>query len=294
MFVGHQRPVAVSISGKHGIERQLVRPAGELGHGVRRNRLRIDRDELLGAAERKYGGAVVFEDRHQHVPGDGAVLVDANSFALERIRRKDAEVAIDEQPGRLRFMVLARAGLDAIGFRIACQLGSEARYRLLIRLVDLPVGPIELDPVAIGRDMRAGHHDAGSTNRCTVKCKCRCGDGAAVDGLQPDTLQGSHDCGCDFGAGRAKVPADDDGRPGLEASAGQHVARECRGIERGYGAYQVRGQSPQTARPELHRHACLLSVFKQNALYGPAVPWHQAEAECAYFVCLGKCHKAEM
>ncbi len=118
VFVGHQRPIAVAVRRYDRVKRQLVRPVGHQPDRFVGDSLGIDRDELLGTAERKDGGAVMLEHLDHHVAGNRAVLVDADAQALQSLRRQYRGVAREKKVRRRPFLVLGRPGFNPVCLRI--------------------------------------------------------------------------------------------------------------------------------------------------------------------------------
>ncbi len=206
----------------------LRRPRLEHVHRLFGNGLRIDRNERLRPAERHGGGAIIFKHAHQQIPGNGAVLVDADLQPGERAVRQKGDVPGKEQRlglghhrcGIRRFLRKAR-------FRFACAFQD----RRLVVLADLAIGPVELDAIAVGRDVRAGDHQGCRLELQAEKGERRRRHRAAIARIESCPLQRSGADRGDFGTGGTEVAADQHRIARLHQTGLQQVARESIRIE---------------------------------------------------------------
>ena len=112
--------------------------------------LGVDRHEGLALPERHHLGAEPRQRRGEEVPPRGAVPVDAQGETAQRAFSEEADVSID----------VGLSDLDRLAARVRQRDrrrngGRDPRF---VGLGDLAVGPVELEPVAVERNVAAGHH----------------------------------------------------------------------------------------------------------------------------------------
>ena len=98
MFVGKQRPVSVAIIGNDRIELLIDSPLPRQGGVLRSNRLRIDGNETIRAAERRDLGTNRNQDVRQDVAAHCLILINTDPHALQRVRPE--RIAIAREMGR--------------------------------------------------------------------------------------------------------------------------------------------------------------------------------------------------
>ena len=140
----------------------LAAPGGQARPGLGVHRLGVDRDEDLRPAEAHGLGAERRQGLMQQIPRDRAVLPDADAQPRQRARSKAGHVAL--RPGRPRAVVTGDLGCCAVrSVRPSVRHWPAERGddRGLVGLADLARGHVELQPVAVGGDVAAGHHHRG-------------------------------------------------------------------------------------------------------------------------------------
>ena len=186
-----------------------LRPRVRLRDVLGAHGLGVDRNEGVGASERQDLGAEVLEHRAQHVARHARVLVQCHAHS-----RKGAHA---EEVGVARDIGLQRRGIDRRQGRRRQRLGHghlRIEDGLLVRLVDLAVGTVELDAVAVEGDVAAGDDDArGAVQRAVVGQRGR-GQGADKNRLVPGVADRLDAGRGDARAAGAQVVADDDARAG--------------------------------------------------------------------------------
>ena len=162
-LVAHQRTVAVAVGRADREKTVLPRPAARERLVLRPHRLGIDRDEKLRAAQPQHVGPEPREDFDQDLPGDAGVLVDRDLPSAQGTGGEKIQVAGDVGGAGLlrKRRQLGRGAQRARGVE---HIGHPGRLRpdpRLVLLEDLTRRPVELDAVAVVRDVAAGDHDAG-------------------------------------------------------------------------------------------------------------------------------------
>ncbi|MNS57170.1 hypothetical protein D3C72_900500 [compost metagenome] len=233
----------------------LRRPFLEKGQRFRRDRFGIDGDEGFGAAERNDISAIMGKDVNKEIARHGAVLVNTDLEAGERLFRQQRNVALVEKFGCGAGMVLRRRRLVAYALRF--DFGSESGNRRLVLLVDFAVRAVELDAVAVGRDMRACYHQRACLQRHAVKRKRRCRHRTAIERRQAGFFQRSDAGGGNIRARITEIAADENGITRLCLARCEKMPCKCRGIDGRGLSFQIDGEAAKAARSKFQAHAKL-------------------------------------
>ncbi len=243
--IGDEGTVGVAVGGDERVER-----AG--GHGLADERdvlramgLGVDRHERLGPADRHGVGAERRQHVDEHVAGDRALLVDRDREAGQDVRSEDVEVAAAVARDRVRL----RLGRDGRGEgRRIGNVAEGAQDGGLVGLGDLAVGAVELQAVAIVRDMAAGDHDGEAAAPCRLEREGRRRQRAAIDRGQAGRGRRGGDRGGDSRAAGAQVAPDHD--LAAHARLGADGGEERGGIGEAGPPGQVRHQAAQPGGAE--------------------------------------------
>ncbi|MHC2453938.1 hypothetical protein ACVMIX_000579 [Rhizobium leguminosarum] len=173
------------------------------------------------------------ENVNQQVAGDGAVLVDADLQAGQRALRKQGGIAFEKELPASGLVVFRHGRCLYHRFAVSFDLGSQCGNRRLVRFVDLAIRPIELDAVAVRRNMRARDHQAAGASFKAIEGECGCGYIAAVEYPEAERSECIGAISRDFRARIAKIEADQNGIASFgPASSDQIFAERC-GIKGG-------------------------------------------------------------
>ena len=203
--VRHEGPVGVAVGGDEGIVGPRGHDLADIGDVLRAVRLGVDGHEPVRPADRLGLGAEAGEEVGEEVPGDAALLVDRDAQAREAIRREGVAVAA------------AVAG-DGVGLRrgrrgrghlaTGADIPQRREDRGLVRFGDLAVRPVELQAVAVLRDMASRDHDGVGPAPHRLQGERRGRQGPAIDRREPGRGGGGGHRRRDAGAAVAQVPAD--------------------------------------------------------------------------------------
>ena len=189
-------------------------------------RLGVDGNEGVGAGDGNGLGAEAFENLDHQVARHRTVLIYAHGKPRKR-RAISGGVAVD----------VGRAGILLVRCTRRLRFGYGAECRAdggFIRLGNFPGGRVELQPVAVGGDMRSGDHDRCGSGVERRQRKSRGRQRAAIHCLQSRGRHGVDHPGGNLRRGGAQVASHVDrsamragGDEGSDVIADQLLCQLC-------------------------------------------------------------------
>ena len=192
------------------------------------------------------------------------MLIDADAKAGQRLLGQQRAVAggVERHGGVVEVVGGFLRGVEGEA------LGTDRRggggYGGLVRLVDLAVRPVELDAVAVGGNVRSGHHQAGRLAGKAEQRQGRRGQRAAVARSEARPAQGRDGDGGNGRTGGAEIAADQDLVTLPGEAGGEQVAGEGGGIKCGGRPFELHGQAAQAAGSEFQAHAVTSCLFRSD------------------------------
>ncbi len=135
--------------------------------------------------------------------------------------------------------------------------GNGCENLRFVGLEDLARGCVELDAVAVKRDVAARHHDAWAAQREPLVREGRSRKESEVADLHARVANGlgdgAHDAALGAVRGGAKVAAEGNGCPRHGDAAREHHSQEAGGVDVGLEVRDVLDLAPQAGRPKAQR-----------------------------------------
>ena len=152
-------------------------------------------------------------------------------------------------------MVFGSRRFVADAFRF--DFGGEGCDGRLVLLVDFAIRAVELDAVAVGRDVGARDHQRARLQRQSIKRQSRGGHRAAIERREACLFQRRDAGGGHIGARIAEIAANENGVARLCLAGCEKVPRKCRGINGRRFPFQIDGEATKAARSKFQAHSQL-------------------------------------
>ena len=158
--------------------------------------LGIDRDKRLAAGKRLHRRTQAFQNLHHDIAAYGGMLVHADSEALQSFSTEEFRIALAIIFFGFLFHCRERGSRFQHASRVKNAFVKIHRLRddsLFILLGNFTLRVVELDAVAVGRDMATRHHDGRERLVDAVQRNRRARDAATVHDLPCAVLARLHE-----------------------------------------------------------------------------------------------------